>query len=211
MGKETYVVAKPEVAQATGKAINDLQKKGAQPADLAFCLAFLSFDLALQTAPSPANAVMLVTSALSHAAKATAPRKSRSKRDSRPCRMRRPSQPMRPSLAMARGPFIEARIVNRSRKVREVYEELSRALGDQVGAGELLACASQIVDIAEDDERSTDCDRGAGRVPFEEQSLDVLFERWGWKLVSQEYCPEDDEMPCANRERFIDQLFADAA
>jgi hypothetical protein len=101
--------------------------------------------------------------------------------------------------------------VKRPQKVREVYLELKQVLGEQVAAGELLACASQLVRIAEKDEVEPRYGADNGPVPFEETTLDVLFDRWGWKLVSQDSYSQDDAVSCRDHARLIDQLFAKAA
>lgn len=103
--------------------------------------------------------------------------------------------------------------MNRSEKVREIYCELYRELGAGVSQAELMVYASQILDLAEADTDGIGSRYGAGsgRTPFDELPLDVLFDRWGWKLVSQDYGSDEDEMFNRRLDQTVVHLLAEAA
>lgn len=103
--------------------------------------------------------------------------------------------------------------MNRSEKVREIYLELYRELGAGVSQAELMIHASQILDLAEADSDGVGSRYGVavGRTPFDELPLDVLFEKWGWKLVSEDFRSDDDEAVNARLDQTIVHLLAEAA
>lgn len=70
MDTETKFVGDREVARVLLGHNQEQLAAGVAAADMAFCLAYMSLDLAFHTAPSPADALTLVTSALSHASSA---------------------------------------------------------------------------------------------------------------------------------------------
>jgi len=60
--------------EAIRALVRQMLGEGITPIDITFALTFVGLDLALQTAPSPAHALSLVTTALSHAAHAHWPK-----------------------------------------------------------------------------------------------------------------------------------------
>jgi len=96
-------------------------------------------------------------------------------------------------------------------KVREVYLELRRALGTTVSSRELLSCAAQLVEVADARPHDKGQDSRTGRVAFDELPLDVLFDQWAWRLVSQGFESDDEVVANEHHEILIDRLFARAA
>jgi hypothetical protein len=69
MDKENTPPGNPEAAAALRKVITDFLSQGTPAADLVFNLTYMGAALALQTAPSPVHAMMLLTAALSLASR----------------------------------------------------------------------------------------------------------------------------------------------
>jgi hypothetical protein len=101
--------------------------------------------------------------------------------------------------------------MNRPQKFRHIFAELKAALGDSVSSSELLECANMVLECSEGrDFRSHYVLRG-GRTRFDDLPLDIVFERWEWKLMCREYHPEDDYIPQQPAEEVIYQLLEQAA
>jgi len=101
--------------------------------------------------------------------------------------------------------------MNRPEKVRIVFAELSAVMGDTMSPADLLECAWLMVDYANGGTGRKGFDLRTGPTPFEELSLDILFERWSWKLVCREFRAEEPYTTNQRPEELIDQLLAQAA
>ncbi len=76
--------------------------------------------------------------------------------------------------------------MNRPDRVRKVYGELRRALGDQFPSHEILRTAARLVDIFDDRKGYSGIRHGAPRPTFEELPLDKAFADGGWRILSRE-------------------------
>ena len=101
--------------------------------------------------------------------------------------------------------------MNRPQKFRHIYAELKRALGDSVSSSELLECANMVLECSEGRDFRSHYVLRNGRTRFDDLPLDIVFERWGWKLMCREYHPEDDYIPQQPSQDIINQLIDQAA
>ncbi len=76
--------------------------------------------------------------------------------------------------------------MNRPDRVRKVYGELRRALGDQFPSHEILRTAARLVDIFDGREGHSGIRHGAPRPTFEELPLDKAFADGGWRILARE-------------------------
>ena len=101
--------------------------------------------------------------------------------------------------------------MNRPQRVREVYAELKEIMGNTMSPADLLECAWLIVRSADGYDIRPRYDLRTGTTPFEELPLDVLFDKWSWRLVCRDYQPEEPYTPHERPEDLLDQLFRFAA
>lgn len=77
--------------------------------------------------------------------------------------------------------------MNRPQRIRRVYAELQRTVGDLGTAPELLQAAADMVEVMNptrvDDPRFS---LRAGGLPFDQWSLDVAMADGGWRVMSYE-------------------------
>jgi hypothetical protein len=77
--------------------------------------------------------------------------------------------------------------MNRPQRIRRVYAELQRTVGDLATGPELLQAAADLVELVNpsraDDSRFS---LRTGGLPFEQWSLDVAMADGGWRVMSRE-------------------------
>ncbi len=76
--------------------------------------------------------------------------------------------------------------MNRPDRVRKVYGELRRALGDQFPSHEILRSAARLVDLFGGREGHSGIRHGTPRPTFEELPLDKAFADGGWRVLARE-------------------------
>ena len=76
--------------------------------------------------------------------------------------------------------------MNRSQKVKQVYQELREAVGDEFSAIELLQTAAQLVEIINDDGPITGAQIHGPRPNFDELPVDQIIADGGWKVLARE-------------------------
>ena len=96
--------------------------------------------------------------------------------------------------------------MNRPQKIREIYAELRDVTNGTISSAELLECAAVMVRSAEGYDIRPRYDLHTGPTPFEELSLDVLVEKWGWKLVCRDLPQEAEYFHCDSPARLVTQL-----
>jgi len=101
--------------------------------------------------------------------------------------------------------------MSRPHKVRQVFTELKKAMGRSMSSSDLLECAWLIVSSSEGNDIRPRHDNMIGPTPFEELSLDVLYERCEWKLLCEEYRSEEHYTPRQRSGDLINQLLGQAA
>lgn len=74
----------------------------------------------------------------------------------------------------------------RSRKVRAVFAELRRALGEEIPAGELLRLAAALVDASYSQVRKDEHRNLGARPTFDQVPLDEAFADGGWRIMETE-------------------------
>jgi len=101
--------------------------------------------------------------------------------------------------------------MTRSKKVREIYTELKSIFSDDLSSRELLECASLIVDASEDSLYEPKISNRIGRLPFSELPVNLVIEKYGWKIMSREVVWEDDFTPQISQQELIEQCLERAA
>jgi hypothetical protein len=77
--------------------------------------------------------------------------------------------------------------MNRSKKIRLIFFELRRALGDQLGTRELLNAAKSLVDLQGDNwTHEPTFELRQGRTPFDHIELDIAMSDGGWQVYRRE-------------------------
>ncbi len=76
--------------------------------------------------------------------------------------------------------------MSRPDRVRRVYGELRRTLGDQFPSHEILRAAARLVDLFGGREGHSGIRHGTPRPTFEELPLDKAFADGGWRILSRE-------------------------
>jgi hypothetical protein len=93
--------------------------------------------------------------------------------------------------------------MNRTQRVREVYRELKASTMGDVPKGELLRCASELVDLCDKDTDHSRFELRQGGLPFDCQALDVAFADGGWRVMYHEASRLDE----LRREEAMDLVF----
>lgn len=101
--------------------------------------------------------------------------------------------------------------MNKSKKVRGVYEVLKEAVGDDMSSREVLRCAALLVEAEEDSLYEPVVNLNVGPPPISELPLNVIFEHMSWKLINREMQWEDDYIPRESQEELLEQCIALAA
>lgn len=101
--------------------------------------------------------------------------------------------------------------MSRPQKVRNVFAELKAVMGQTMSSSDLIECARLIVSCAEGNDVRKRYDLRVGATPFEELSLDTLYDRYSWKLMCQDYRSEDQYTPRQRPGELIEQLLMQAA
>lgn len=81
--------------------------------------------------------------------------------------------------------------MNRARRVREVYLELRRELGDRAPLRELLECAASLVELFDEEESDPQFELWTGGVPFDCWALDLALADGGWRVMGRERSRRD--------------------
>ena len=76
--------------------------------------------------------------------------------------------------------------MNRPHRVRKVYDELRRSLGNRFPSHEILRTAARLVDLFGGREGHSGVRHGAPRPTFEELPLDKAFADGGWRILARE-------------------------
>ena len=76
--------------------------------------------------------------------------------------------------------------MNKAMKVRQIYHELRRAVGDKASSREVLKYAHSLVELFSTDVVGPRFDLRIGGLPFENWALDVAYADGGWRVLSYE-------------------------
>jgi hypothetical protein len=101
--------------------------------------------------------------------------------------------------------------MQKTKKVRLVFSELQCIYGEEMEAHELLELASLMVRASEDS--IIDIKFGFQRGPtlFSELPVCDVMERFGWRIVEQDYREsEDDFMPFVSEQFLLDEVMSTA-
>ena len=77
--------------------------------------------------------------------------------------------------------------MNRPQKVRAMFQELYRTVGNEFSAQVLLEKAALLVDLSYLPEDTSRFELRTGGIPFEDWSLDVAMADGGWRILDYEY------------------------
>ena len=76
---------------------------------------------------------------------------------------------------------------NKAQKIRVIFFELRRALGDQVGTRDLLNAAKSLVDLQSDNwTHEPQFELRQGRTPLDHMELDIAMSDGGWQVYRRE-------------------------
>ena len=101
--------------------------------------------------------------------------------------------------------------MTKSKKVREIFAELTSVYGDDLSSREILECASLIVDAHEGSLYEPKNSNRIGGVPFSELPVNLVMENYGWKVLNREVVWEDDFSPQISQQELIEQCLELAA
>jgi len=77
--------------------------------------------------------------------------------------------------------------MSRSKRIRLIFFELRRALGERVGTRELLDAAKSLVDLQADNwAHEPTYDLRNGRTSLDQMELDIAMSDGGWRVYSKE-------------------------
>ena len=76
--------------------------------------------------------------------------------------------------------------MNNAAKVRQVYHELRKTVGEDTTANEVLQHAHSLVKLFSDEVIAPECSLRSGGVAIENQSLDTAFADGGWRIFQYE-------------------------
>ena len=76
--------------------------------------------------------------------------------------------------------------MNRSQQVRAIFRELRRSVGTRATSKEILECAAALVDLFDNDDRSSGYVDRMGGLPFDNWALDVAMADGGWRILRYE-------------------------
>ena len=76
--------------------------------------------------------------------------------------------------------------MNRSTRVRQVYEVLRDSNVDDLSPRELLRCAALMVEASDEPLHGPATSLNVGPPPISELPLHVIFEQMSWKLINRE-------------------------
>ena len=77
--------------------------------------------------------------------------------------------------------------MNQSAKVRTIYRELRQAVGMEMTAAEVLACAASLVELFSVEEGMPAYDLNEGRQSNDMLPVDVALADGGWRTLSREW------------------------
>ncbi len=83
-----------------------------------------------------------------------------------------------------------------------IYSELREALGENVAAEEVLACAQLVLDVT-DPEKSVGYSSREARNTLESTPVYEIFEKRGWQLVASDIHQPREENPAPSRHDFF--------
>jgi hypothetical protein len=109
-----------------------------------------------------------------------------------------------------------AAVRGRVSKIRQVFAELRRALGNEVPAIELLQLATKLVDVTRDSSVGSDEKIVRLRSSVDELPLDEAFADGGWRIMARDRAYNRDQFdddPClsARAKLTLDRLMKRAA
>jgi len=76
--------------------------------------------------------------------------------------------------------------MNRPSKIRKIYAELRRALGDDIPAHELINTAAALLELYTEDDTGPHLRLVGGRVAFDQLPLDEALSDGGWRVMGRE-------------------------
>ena len=83
-----------------------------------------------------------------------------------------------------------------------IYSELREALGENVAAEEVLACAQLVLDVT-DPEKSVGYSSREARSTLESTPVYEIFQTKGWQLVAGDIHQQREESPTPSRHDFL--------
>ena len=75
-------------------------------------------------------------------------------------------------------------------RVRDVFAELRRSVGDRATLRELLGCAAALVELFDRDENEPRFELRTGITPLSQWALDAAFADGGWRVLGHEAANE---------------------
>jgi hypothetical protein len=100
--------------------------------------------------------------------------------------------------------------MNRSRQVREIYEELRASVGIKVSPAELLAAAASLVALFDRGAEEPGFELRRGGLPFAQWAVDRMFADGGWRVLAMERHegiePDEDEMDRVDARRVLSEI-----